>query len=66
MEIEPRYLSAYRFYQRCKAVRRFPEDDLVEWAAGLFLQAEESAERTWRKRDLETVSLDVARILRKS
>jgi hypothetical protein len=46
VEMGPREWAAYRFYLRCKAVGRFPEDEAVEVAAGAALEAEESARQT--------------------
>lgn len=37
--------QTYRHYRRCKAVGRFPEDDLVEHNAAIIRAAEDEADR---------------------
>lgn len=50
-DLLPRHLTAFEHYQRCKAVGRFPVDELVERNAGLFARAVAWADRTQRADD---------------
>lgn len=50
-DLLPRHRTAFAHYRRCKAVGRFPEDEIVERNAALFAEAERWAERTFRADD---------------
>jgi hypothetical protein len=50
-DLNERHRVAFRHYLRCKAVGRFPEDEIVERNAALFAEAESLSETTWRVDD---------------
>jgi hypothetical protein len=50
-DLLPRHRRALDHYRQCKAVGRFPEDEIVERNATIFAQATAWAERTRRADD---------------
>lgn len=44
-ELSDKNWQAWTHYNRCRAVRRFPEDEIVERNAGLIRMVEEEAKR---------------------
>jgi len=50
VELTPQLYRAYVHYRRCRAVGRFPDDDLVEDNARIFLAVEEQVESSRMER----------------